>query len=116
MFVLTSEGVVATIVPYRERRFFYQDRLTMTTELIEIYLRLQREDIALLKFIIEAYEGIGLVRTIDRKKATVVVLAMPDLLHHVRAVLESLREHIEWYEIPAPTEQDDWLMQRVHEE
>ena len=85
-------------------------------DLIEIYLRLQREDIALLKFVIEAYEGIAIVRTIDRKKATVAVLAMPDLLHHVRAVLESLREHMDWYEIPRPEEQDDWLMQKVHEE
>ena len=84
-------------------------------DLIEIYLRLQREDIALLKFVIEAYEGIGIVRTIDRKKATVAVLAMPDLLHHVQAVLESLREHMDWYEIPQPEEQDDWLMQKVHE-
>ncbi|MBI3757213.1 MAG: DUF4911 domain-containing protein [Deltaproteobacteria bacterium] len=85
-------------------------------DLIEIYLRLRREDIALLKFVIEAYEGIAIVRTIDRKKATVAVLAMPDLLHHLRAALESLREHLDWYEIPRPEEQDDWLMQKVHEE
>ena len=85
-------------------------------DLIEIYLRIQREDVALLKFVIESYEGIGIVRTIDRKKATVVVLAMPDLVHHIRAVLGSLREHIDWYEIPPPAEQDDWLMQRVKSE
>ncbi|HXG18995.1 MAG TPA: DUF4911 domain-containing protein [Methylomirabilota bacterium] len=86
----------------------------MNNDLIEIYLRVSREDIALLKFVIESYEGIGIVRTIDRKKATVVVLAMPDFLRHVRAVLESLREHMDWYEIPPPEEQDDWLMQKVH--
>lgn len=84
-------------------------------DLIEIYLRIRREDIALLKFVIESYEGIGIVRTIDRKKATVVVLAMPDLIDHVRAVLESLREDMDWYEIPPPSEQDDWLMRKVHE-
>jgi hypothetical protein len=83
-------------------------------ELIEIYLRIQREDIALLKFVLESYEGIGIVRTIDRKKATVVVLALLDFLDQVRAVLESLREHMDWYEIPPPAEQDDWLMQKVH--
>ena len=83
-------------------------------DLIEIYLRIQRQDIALLKFVIESYEGIGIVRTIDRKKATVVLLAMPDFLDQVRAVLESLREHMDWYEIPPPAEQDDWLMQKVH--
>jgi len=84
-------------------------------DLIEIYLRIQREDISLIKFILESYEGLGIMRTLDRKKATVVVLAMPDLIHHVRAVLESLREYMDWYEIPPPAEQDDWLMQKVHE-
>ncbi len=88
----------------------------MNTDLIEIYLRIQREDVALIKFVLESYEGIGIVRTIDRKKATVVVLAMPDLIDHVRAVLESLHEHMDWYEIPPPAEQDDWLMQKVHTE
>lgn len=82
-------------------------------DLIEIYLRIARADIALLKFTIESYEGTGIVRTIDRKKATVAVLAMPDALGHVRAALESLREYMDWHEIPAPEEQDDWLMQRV---
>jgi len=84
-------------------------------DLIEIYLRIQRTDIALLKFVVESYEGIGIVRTIDRKRATVAILAMPDLVDHVWAVLESLREDMEWHEIPAPIEQDDWLMQEVHE-
>ena len=92
------------------------DGLRAMNDLTEIYLRVQREDIALLKFTIESYEGIGIVRTIDRKKATVAVLAMPDLLHHVWAVLESLREYMDWYEIPPPEEQDDWLMQKVHDE
>jgi uncharacterized protein DUF4911 len=80
--------------------------------LVEIYLRIQRTDIALLKFVVESYEGIGIVRTIDRKKATVVILAMPDFIDHMRAVLESLREEMEWYEIPPPQEQDDWLMEK----
>lgn len=83
-------------------------------DLHELYLRVRREDIALLKFLLESYEGIGIVRTIDRKKATVVVLAMPDFIQDVRAVLASLREHMDWYEIPAPAEQDDWLIQHMH--
>lgn len=85
-------------------------------DLIEIYLRIQREDIALIKFVLESYESIGIMRTIDRKKATVVVLAMPDFIDDVRAVLESLREHMDWHEIPPPIEQDDWLMQKVRTE
>lgn len=82
-------------------------------ELCKLYLRVRREDIALLKFVLESYEGIAIVRTIDRKKATVVVLAMPDFLPDVHAALASLREHMDWYEIPAPAVQDDWFMQHV---
>ena len=78
-----------------------------------MYLRIQREDIALLKFVVESYEGVGIVRTLDRKKATVAILAMPDFIDHMRALLESLREEMEWYEIPPPTEKDDWLMETV---
>jgi len=85
-------------------------------DLVEIYLRIQRTDIVLLKFVVESYEGIGIVRTIDRKKATVVILAMPDLIDHMWAVLESLREEMEWYEIPPPQEQDDWLMEKMKNE
>jgi Domain of unknown function (DUF4911) len=88
----------------------------MRMDLIEIYLRMRREDIALLKFVVESYEGIGLVRTLDRKRATVVVLAMPDAIEHVRAVLDSLRDEMEWYEITPPAEQDDWLMVAVKSE
>jgi hypothetical protein len=85
-------------------------------DLIEIYLRIQRTDIALLKFVVESYEGIGIVRTIDRKKATVAILAMPDLVDHMWRVLVSLREEMEWYEIPPPQEQDDWLMETMKNE
>ncbi|NOT53142.1 MAG: DUF4911 domain-containing protein [Deltaproteobacteria bacterium] len=85
----------------------------MPTDLIEIYLRIRREDIALLKFVVESYEGIGIVRTLDRKRATVVVLAMPDATEDVRGVLDSLRDEMEWYEIPPPVEQDDWLMEEI---
>ena len=83
---------------------------------IEIYLRVQRTDIALIKFIIESYEDFGIVRTIDRKKATIVVLAMPDFITEVRAVLQALQQELEMYEIPPPAgeeQQSDWLMDKI---
>ncbi len=83
------------------------------TNLITIYLRIQREDIALVKFIFESYEGIGIVRTVDKKKATVVILVVPDFIIQARAILDSLREHLDWHEIPPPEEQDDWLMEKM---
>jgi hypothetical protein len=82
-------------------------------DVVDIYLRVAREDIALLKFVFESYEGVGIVRTVDKKKATVVVLAAPDFAGHARAILESLREHMDWHEVSRPQTQDDWLARTV---
>ena len=81
-----------------------------------IYLRVRRTDIAYVKFILESYEDLAIVRTLDRKKATIVVLAMPDFLEHVRAVLRALARELEVYEIPPPPEHEadgDWLMGQI---
>ena len=85
-------------------------------DVIEIYLRVRRTDIAYIKFILESYEDFGIVRTIDRKKATIVVLAMPDFIDHVRAVLHALSRELELYEIPPPAEHEadgDWLVEKI---
>lgn len=85
-------------------------------DVIEIYLRVQRTDIAYIKFIIESYEDIAIIRTVDRMKATIVVLAMPDFIVQVREVLVALSQELELYEIPPPDEheeQSDWLVDRI---
>ncbi|MBI2360424.1 MAG: DUF4911 domain-containing protein, partial [Deltaproteobacteria bacterium] len=41
-------------------------------ELHEIYLAIHPKDIAYVKFIFESYEGVGVVRTVDRKKSIIV--------------------------------------------
>ena len=45
-------------------------------ELQEIYLETFPEHIAYIKFIFESYEEVGIIRTVDRKKAIIVLLAM----------------------------------------
>ncbi len=82
-------------------------------DLVPIYLRVERRDIALVKFVFESYEGVGIVRTVDKKKATVVILVVPDFLTHAWAILESLKEHMEWHEILPPEVQDDWLLENL---
>ncbi len=85
-------------------------------DVIEIYLRVRRTDIAYVKFILESYEDLAIVRTVDRKKATLVVLAMPDFIDHVRAILHALAQELELYEIPPPPEHEadgDWLVERI---
>jgi hypothetical protein len=82
----------------------------------EIYFELRPEDIAYVKFIIESYEAIGLIRTIDRKKAVIVVLIVADFLAVGRALMDALKSEIELREIPRPADVgDDWLMKELAE-
>ena len=76
-----------------------------------IYLELSPGDIAYIKFIFESYEEVGIIRTIDNRKAIVVLLAMDDFLDVARAVIESIGYDIRLMEIPRPADsKDDWFM------
>lgn len=82
-----------------------------TTRLHGIYLEVPPEHIAYLKFVIESYEEIGFIRTVDRKKAIIVFLAMPDFLETAREVLDSIKRDIPVSEIPRHADMsDDWFM------
>jgi len=80
-------------------------------ELCEIYLETLPEHIAYLKFIFESYEEVGIIRTVDRKKAIIVLLAMDDFLDTARGILEAIKNDVPLREIPRPRNvEDDWLM------
>jgi len=81
------------------------------TTLEPIFLRLAPVDIALVKFLFESYEGVAIVRTVDRRAAVIVALVSPDFLAVARAILDDLRSRIAIEEIPPPPEVgEDWLM------
>jgi hypothetical protein len=80
-------------------------------KLQEIYLETIPEHIAYVKFIFESYEEVGIIRTVDRKQAIIVLLAMDDFLDTARGILESLKHEVPLREIPRPANSsDDWLM------
>lgn len=80
----------------------------------EIYLRVRPRDIAYIKFIIESYEFLGIMRTVDRKEAVIVLLVVPDGSELVRHVLASLANEIPIEEIPRPADLgDDWLINEL---
>jgi hypothetical protein len=58
------------------------------------FLRIRREDIAYFKFIIEAYEGMAVVRTKDPHEAVVELMIAPGWEKDVDEVLEGLRKEI----------------------
>ena len=79
--------------------------------LSEIYLEIRPEDIAYVKFIFESYEGVGIIRTVDRKKAIIALLAVDDFIGTARSILTSLKDEIPLVEIPRPAQMgEDWLL------
>ena len=76
-----------------------------------IYLEIAPQDIAYIKFIFESYEEIGIIRTVDKKRAVIALLSMNDFLDAARAILTALEKEIALKEIPRPAEvEDDWFM------
>jgi hypothetical protein len=69
---------------------------------VEIYLEIPPAEIVFIKHIIEAHEGIGVLRTIDRKRAVIVLMIAADMEPHARAILDSLRDQLPWVELPGP--------------
>lgn len=79
-----------------------------------IYLQLNPENIAPIKFVFEAYEEVAIVRTVDRHAAVIVLLIAPDFFEDARGILASLQRDFPCTEIARPgTEADDWLMREV---
>ena len=86
-------------------------------ELAPIYLEVPPEHIAYIKFIFESYEEIGIIRTVERHKAIIVLLAMPDFADIARDILQSIKQDVPLREIPRPADtQDDWLMAELSTE
>jgi hypothetical protein len=80
-------------------------------ELQEIYLETAPEHIAYIKFIFESYEEVGILRTVERKKAIIVLLAVEDYGAVAREILDDLKTEVPLREIPRPAElSNDWLM------
>ncbi len=77
----------------------------------ELYLRVRRQDIAYIKFIVESYELLGIIRTVDPEKAVIVLLVLADSLRLAREVLGALGAEVDIEEIPRPAGLgDDWLL------
>jgi hypothetical protein len=82
-----------------------------------IFLRVAPADIALVKFVFESYEGVAIVRTVDRRAAVIVALVSRDFLAVARAILADLRTRTAIEEIPPPREAgEDWLLRLLADE
>lgn len=55
-----------------------------------IHLLVNRQDIAMLNKIMEAYSHLGVVSTVDREKGLLVIRATSDTAEEVRMIIERL--------------------------
>jgi hypothetical protein len=67
------------------------------------WFKLKRKDIAVVQFIIEGYEGMATVSTIDPYTAIIQISIMPDFVSDIINVIEDLKNkyHLEEINIKA---------------
>jgi hypothetical protein len=66
------------------------------------YFRVDRRDIAYFRFILEAYEGLSVLSTVDASAGVVVVTIADDFVHDVDDLITALGREIGLTEITQP--------------
>lgn len=80
-------------------------------QLVAFFLRLPADRIVELNFLIESYDGVGVVRTLDAGRGEVVVLASQDMAGEMQMVLSSIADSLDIHPIPTPASvESDWLL------
>lgn len=69
--------------------------------MIRKWFKINTRDITLVQFIIEGYEGLATVSTIDPKTAIIQVLIMPDFIEDMLGILDHLKALFLLEEIPS---------------
>jgi hypothetical protein len=67
--------------------------------MIQKRFQLKRKNIAIVQYIIEGYEGMATVSTINPDIAIIQILIMPDFIQEMQAILESVKKKFELEEI-----------------
>jgi DNA-directed RNA polymerase subunit F len=62
------------------------------------FLKLNRKDISYVQFLIESYEGLAAVTTVDEKVAIIKLSIMPDSVSDVDKILDSIRKEVDFTE------------------
>ncbi len=73
----------------------------LTQAMIMKWFKINKSDIALVQFIIEGYEGLATVSTIDPKAAILQVLIMPDFINDAEGILDYLKDQFMIEEVPS---------------
>lgn len=63
--------------------------------MIKKYFKLKRKDIVLIQFIIEGYEGMATVTTMDPHMAVIQIAIIPDYVSEMNHIIKSLENNYE---------------------
>ena len=69
-------------------------QVCQTLKTIKKYFRIDRKEICFLKFIIEAYDGIAVLTTIDPVKGIIVINIAPGCEEEVEMIIQDLKKTI----------------------
>lgn len=61
---------------------------------IQKYFRVNPKDMAYVKSIVESYEGLAVLRTVDSEEGIMEWMIPPDLVEEAEKLIDSLREEI----------------------
>ncbi len=70
--------------------------------MIDKFFMIKREHIAPVQFIIEGYEGMSTVSTIDSQEAIIKISIMPDFTEEIRPLIGELKKIYRLEEIEKP--------------
>lgn len=73
------------------------------------YFRVERRDLVYLKFILEAYEGLAILSTVDPEGAVVRISATGFFERDLDGLMRALAREIEIKEVPRPEGRPDGL-------
>ena len=73
--------------------------------MIKKYFKLKRKDIALVQFIIEGYEGMATVTTIDPHTAIIQISIIPDFISDMSAIISDLKDKYKMEEVNYPVKE-----------
>jgi hypothetical protein len=71
---------------------------------VDRYFRVERRDLVYLKFIVEAYEGLAVLSTVDRGTAIVRISTFPWFLDDIDRLVRSLQSEIQLTETSPPSD------------
>jgi hypothetical protein len=66
----------------------------LSAETVKRYYRVDRREIAFLRFIFEAYDGLAVIETLDPEAGVIVFHISPGSEHDVEMILLDLNKHI----------------------